>query len=165
MLFTAEDAQWLRKSGEILHGQIEQILDVWYGFIASKPYLLEAFTDPATGKPDEAYLAAVRKRFACWISDTGSANYDQALGSIINTRSGGATTAWARTARTGRMPRMSCPCATCSPCSIQLPPLSNRSWHETGAAAEVQRMREAWTKSVLLQLILWCEPYVDPEDF
>jgi hypothetical protein len=29
-------------------------------FIASKPYLLEAFTDPATGKPDEAYLAAVR---------------------------------------------------------------------------------------------------------
>jgi hypothetical protein len=32
---------------------------------------------PKTGRPDGAYLEAVRKRFALWILDTADANHDQ----------------------------------------------------------------------------------------
>jgi hypothetical protein len=165
VLFTEEDARWLRQSGEILRDYVEEILDVWYGFIASKPYLLEAFCDPATGKPDEAYLAAVRKRFGRWILDTASANYDQAwldyqyeIGRrhyrVAKNRTDGAQAA--------DVVPMRYMLALLYPVTATLEPFLARRGH---AAAEVQKMREAWTKSVLLQLILWCEPYVDLEDF
>ncbi|MGB9611479.1 MAG: protoglobin domain-containing protein, partial [Bryobacteraceae bacterium] len=78
VLFTAEDEAALRKSKEILEPQVEQILDVWYGFVGSNPHLVAAFCDPSTGQPGTHYLEAVRKRFGQWILDTASARYDQA---------------------------------------------------------------------------------------
>ena len=43
LLFTDEDVLYLRKSKEILAGQTDAILDVWYGFVASTPELVEYF--------------------------------------------------------------------------------------------------------------------------
>lgn len=165
VLFTEDDAHWLRQSGEILRDHIEEILDVWYGFIASKPYLLEAFTDPASGKPDEAYLAAARKRFGRWILDTASANYDQAwLDYQYEIGRRHHRVAKNRTDRVHGpdVVPMRYMLALLYPVTATLEPFLRSKGH---AAAEVQKMRETWTKSVLLQLILWCEPYVDPEDF
>jgi Protoglobin len=165
VLFTEDDAHWLRQSGEILRDHVEEILDVWYGFIASKSYLLEAFSDPATGKPDEAYLAAVRKRFGRWILDTASANFNQAWLDYQyeiarrHHRVGKNRTDGAQAADVVPMRYM---LALLYPVTATLEPFLARKGH---AATEVQEMREAWTKAVLLQLILWCEPYVDPADF
>ena len=63
---------------EILADQTDAILDVWYGFVASTPELVEYFKNTKTGQPDGDYLGAVRKRFGQWILDTADANYDQA---------------------------------------------------------------------------------------
>lgn len=165
VLFTDEDARWLRQSGEVLRDHVEEILDVWYGFIASKPYLLDVFSDPATGKPDEAYLAAVRKRFGRWILDTASANYDQSWLDYqyeIGRRHHRAEKNRTDNARAADVVPMRYMLALLYPVTATLEPFLARKGHP---AAEVQKMREAWTKSVLLQLILWCEPYVEPEDF
>lgn len=165
VLFTDEDAHWLRQSGEVLRDDIERVLDVWYGFVASKPYLLDAFSDPATGKPDETYLAAVRKRFGQWIIDTAAANYDQAwldyqheIGRRHH-RIGKNRTDGVHAADIVPMRYM---LALLYPVTATLKPFLASKGHPQ---ADVEKMAQAWMKAVLLQLILWCEPYVEAEDY
>lgn len=76
VLFGPEDEQALRTAGQVLADQIEDVLDVWYGFVASHPHLVYYFTD-GKGNPDQAYLAAVRRRFGQWILDTCQRPYDR----------------------------------------------------------------------------------------
>ncbi len=64
LLFTDEDVLYLRKSKEILANQTDAILDVWYGFVASTPELVEYFKNTKTGQPDSDYLSAVRNDLA-----------------------------------------------------------------------------------------------------
>ena len=45
VLFEAEDERYLQLAGEVLDDQIEAVLDVWYGFVASHPHLVYYFTD------------------------------------------------------------------------------------------------------------------------
>jgi hypothetical protein len=40
LLFGEEDVKYLRMSHDILKGQTNEILDVWYGFVASTPQLV-----------------------------------------------------------------------------------------------------------------------------
>jgi hypothetical protein len=77
LLLGDDDLAALRRSGEVLASQVEEILDVWYGFVGANPHLLAAFSN-AQGQPDQHYLAAVRRRFGQWILDTARATYDQA---------------------------------------------------------------------------------------
>ncbi|MDR5697165.1 MAG: protoglobin domain-containing protein, partial [Armatimonadota bacterium] len=74
---TDEDLRYLRMAGDVLEDQVEQILDVWYGFVGSTPHLVHYFTGP-DGQPLGEYLAAVRKRFGQWILDTCRRPHDQA---------------------------------------------------------------------------------------
>lgn len=67
VLFGEEDVAALRRSGEILADQVEDVLDVWYGFVGSNPHLVAAFARKFDGQPDPDYLAAVRVRFGDWI--------------------------------------------------------------------------------------------------
>ena len=76
-LFTEEDVKALRLAGEVLDDQGEDLLDVWYGFVASHPFLVHEFSGP-DGKPDSDYLAAVRRRFGQWVRDTTKVDYDRA---------------------------------------------------------------------------------------
>ena len=76
-LFGDEDIRYLKMSHDILKDQVEQILDVWYGFVGSTPFLLHYFTNTSDNQPNTDYLGAVRKRFGQWILDTANANYDQ----------------------------------------------------------------------------------------
>ncbi|HUR05100.1 MAG TPA: protoglobin domain-containing protein, partial [Nonomuraea sp.] len=46
LLFGPNDQAALRTAGEVLGGQVEQILDVWYGFVGSHPHLLAYFSTP-----------------------------------------------------------------------------------------------------------------------
>ena len=62
LLLGDDDLAALRRSGAVLAPQVEEILDVWYGFVGANPHLLAAFSN-AQGQPDQHYLAAVRRRF------------------------------------------------------------------------------------------------------
>ncbi|MGC8758606.1 MAG: protoglobin domain-containing protein [Bryobacteraceae bacterium] len=165
VLFTAEDEAALRKSKEILEPQVEQILDVWYGFVGSNPHLVAAFCDPSTGQPGTHYLEAVRKRFGQWILDTASARYDQAWLDYqheIGLRHHRTKKNRTDNARGSAHVPFRYLVALLYPVTATL-----RPFLEKGGAApqEVEKMHQAWIKSVLIQVILWSWPYVKEGDF
>jgi hypothetical protein len=165
LLFGDADVAALRKMRGVVEGQVEAILDVWYGFVASTPHLLAYFSDPASGQPQGAYLGAVRKRFGQWILDTCSANYDAAwlawqeeIGKrhhrMGKNKTDGATAA-------AHIP-MRHVLALAVPISVTMKPFLAA---KGDTAADIDAMHAAWTKSVLLQAILWSRPYTKDGDF
>ena len=76
VLFGPEDADALRLAGEVLEDQVEDLLDVWYGFVASHPHLVRYFAD-AEGAPIDNYLARVRARFGQWVHDLCGREWDR----------------------------------------------------------------------------------------
>jgi hypothetical protein len=164
LLLGDDDLAALRRSGEVLAGRVEEILDVWYGFVGANPHLLAAFSDP-DGQPDQAYLAAVRRRFGRWILDTARAELDQTwldyqheIG-LRHHRTGKNRTDGARAA--DHIP-LRYILALLVPITTTLKPFLA----EGGAAPdEVEAMHQAWVKAVLLQVILWSHPYVRDGDF
>jgi hypothetical protein len=164
LLLGEDDRVALRRSGEVLAGRVEEILDVWYGFVGANPHLLAAFTGP-DGQPDQTYLAAVRRRFGRWILDTARAEFDQAwldyqheIG-LRHHRSGKNRTDGARAA--DHIP-LRYVLALLVPITTTLKPFLAEG--ET-TPAEVEAMHQAWVKAVLLQVILWSHPYVLDGDF
>ena len=165
LLFGEEDERALRMSLPVLEPQVEDILDVWYGFVASTPQLVRYFSDAETGEPDPAYLGAVRKRFGQWILDTARAEYDQAwldyqheIGlrhhSTKKNRTDGADSVPIIHFR--YLPALS------YPVTATLKPFLRKGGH---SPEEVEAMHQAWIKSVLLQSILWSHPYVRDGEF
>ncbi|KQW46733.1 protogloblin ApPgb [Pelomonas sp. Root662] len=165
LLFTEDDERALRQSRAILAGQTGAILDVWYGFVASTPELVYFFKNNKTGAPDAAYLAAVRQRFERWILDTADARFDQAwLAWQYEIALRHHRTKKNRTDGTDSVPEVNFRylSALTIPITTTLKPFLAK----TGApAAEVEKMHAAWVKAVLLQTILWSEPYVRPGQF
>jgi hypothetical protein len=164
-LFAEEDVLSLRLSGEVLEDQIESILDVWYGFVASNPHLVASFGAQSDGKPLGDYLAAVRRRFGQWIRDTARAQYDQAW--LDYQHEIGLRHHRTRKNRTDGV--ASAPIvpfrdlfALIVPITHTLRPFLARKGHR---AEEVDRMQAAWLKSCLLQVTLWSHPYVKDGDF
>jgi hypothetical protein len=164
LLLGDDDLAALRRSGEVLAPQVEEILDVWYGFVGANPHLLAAFSDDA-GQPDQQYLAAVRRRFGQWILDTARASYDQAwldyqheIG-LRHTRAKKNQTDGADAA--DHIP-LRYVLGLLVPITTTLRPFLAKG----GAAPEeVEAMHAAWVKAVLLQVVLWSQPYVRDGDF
>ena len=165
MLVGADDVAALRQSRAILADQTEAILDVWYGFVASTPELVVFFGDTRSGQPDGAYLAAVRKRFALWILDTADAKYDQAwldwqyeIGLRHNRVKKNKTDGAHGPAQVDfrYLPALTIPITT-----TLKPFLAKKG----ASAADVEKMRAAWVKVVLLQAILWSHPYIKDGEF
>jgi hypothetical protein len=165
LLFTEEDVKALRQSKAILADQTDAILDVWYGFVASTPELVYFFGDAKTGKPDGAYLEAVRKRFALWILDTADANHDQRwldwqyeIGLRHNRLKKNQTDRAPSVAQVNfrYIPALTIPITT-----TLKPFLAKKG----ASAADVEKMHAAWVKSVLMQSILWSQPYIKAGEF
>ena len=159
LLLGEDDQAALRRSSDLLAPQVEAILDVWYGFVGANPHLLAAFTGP-DGQPNQAYLAAVRRRFGRWILDTARAEFDQdwldyqhEIG-VRHTRRG-------KNRTDGVQAADQIPLRYVLALLIPIPFLA-----EGGATPEeVEAMHQAWVKAVLLQVILWSQPYVWDGEF
>jgi hypothetical protein len=160
LLFTDDDVAALREAHAILVPQTEEILDVWYGFIGSSPALVQYFTRP-TG-PSAEYLSRVRARFARWIDDTCRAEYDEAWLAYQH------EIGWRHFSRKNSVD---------GPAAAGTPPIIHwryvnaliypvyatvRPFLERGSSdpVAVERMHQAWLKSVLLQITLWSQPYL-----
>jgi len=165
LLFSDEDVKYLRMSRDILAPQTEQILDVWYGFVGSTPQLVYFFGNKTTGKADGQYLAKVRERFKMWILMTAEAKHDQAWLDYqyeIGLRHYSAKKN--KTDHVNSVPIINyryIPALTI-PVTTTLKPFLAKG----GASAEeVDKMYAAWLKSVLLQSILWGQPYMKKGEF
>lgn len=165
LLFGPEDVEALRMSRAVLEDHTGEILEVWYGFVGSTPQLVESFKNLETGKPDGAYLAAVRVRFEQWILETAAAEYDQEwldhqheIGLRHHSTKKNVTDG---ADSVPLVPYRYLP-ALVYPVTATLKPFLEAGEH---TAAEVERMHQAWIKSVLLQVILWTRPYVKEGEF
>ena len=165
LLFDDEDIKALRMARSVVAGQVEAILDVWYGFVGVTPHLLAYFVDPKTSQPNSDYLSAVRKRFGQWILDTCAANYDDswlAYQEEIGRRHHRVGKNRADNVSAAPHIPMRHVLALVIPISLTMKPFLTKTGH---SAAEVDVMHAAWTKSVLLQAILWSRPYTKDSDF
>ena len=164
-LFTEEDARHLKLAGAILVPQTERILDVWYGFVGSHPFLLHYFTNKQTGKPEIDYLNRVRARFGCWIKDTTDVQYDQAWLdyqqeiALRHHRDGKNKTDGVSSVDQINLRYIT---AFIVPISATIEPFLV----ESGQSADsIKKMMAAWNKSITLQAILWSHPYVKEGQF
>jgi hypothetical protein len=164
-LFTDEDMVYLRLSYDVLKDQAEDLVTMWRGIIAQHTHLSAYSKDPDTGEPDKNYSAAVGKRFAQWVLDTARAEYDQTwldyqyeIG-LRHHRSKKNKTDGARTAQHIRgRDVIGFAAATVAP----MRPYLEKGGH---APDTVQRMQDAWWKSMILQVTLWSQPYMKDGDF
>jgi hypothetical protein len=165
VLFGEEDERYLRMAGDVLEGQVEDVLDVWYGFVGSHPHLLRYFSN-AEGEPDAEYLDRVRGRFGRWILDTCRRPYDQEWLdyqqeiALRHTRAKKNRTdgAYGTPEHIGLRYMVS----FIYPITATIKPFLAAGGH---GAEEVDRMHQAWFKSVVLQVALWSQPYAREGDF
>jgi hypothetical protein len=158
--WTTDDDRAIAMAGEVLAGQEEAMVDSWRAIIGHHSFLAKWFFAP-DGKPDEAYKAAIKKRFVQWVSDLCCRERDQTwldyqeeIGlrhiPIKKNRTEGAQTPDAVPLRYLW--------AFAGPVISGAREFLAAKGH---SAAEVERMHQAWAKSVLLTLTLWARPYVE----
>jgi hypothetical protein len=165
LLFGEDDIKYLKMSYDILKDQTNEILDVWYGFVGATPQLVYFFGNKTTGQPDADYLAKVRERFIIWILQTAEANYDQKwldyqyeIG--LRHHSSGKN----KTDKVQSVPIVNyryIPALTIPVTTTLKPFLAKKG----ASAGDVDKMYNAWLKSVLLQSILWGQPYINKGEF
>jgi hypothetical protein len=161
VLFGPEDVAALRRAGAILGPRREAILDVWYGFVGSQPYLLESFATPAG--PDADYLARVRARFGQWIVDTCAADYDAtwlAYEQEIGRRHAAGKNETDGVVGAPPLVHFRYVNALVYPIYATIRPFLEEG--ESDPAA-VERMHQAWLKSLILQVTLWSRAYLGAE--
>ena len=163
LLFTDDDVQALRRAGQLLADQVEQILDVWYGFVGSHDFLLAYFSN--SQGPMSDYLARVRARFGQWILDTCRADYDATWLAYQQEIARRHYTDKNRTDNAVGAP----PIVPFSLVNALVYPIyaTIRPFLEKRASdpAAVERMHQAWLKAVLLQVTLWSQPYLQEGAF
>ncbi|WP_409467375.1 protoglobin domain-containing protein [Streptomyces sp. HC307] len=158
VLFTAEDEQALRMAGDVLEDQVEDILDVWYGFVASHPHLVAYFATP-DGTVLNDYLTRVRGRFGQWIMDTCRRPHDAdwlSYAHEIGLRH--TKDKKNRTDAVNSVPYV--PLRYMVAFIYPITATMRQFLANKGHAEEaVERMYQAWFKSVTLQTALWLQPY------
>jgi Protoglobin len=165
ILFTEEDEQYLRLAGDVLEDQVEDVLDVWYNFVASHPHLVYYFSN-SDGDPDTNYLARVRERFKQWILDTCRRPYDrewldyQQEIALRHTRAKKNQTDDAQ--ETPDQVGLRYMIAFIYPITSTIEPFLANKGH---GSEEVEKMFQAWFKAVVLQVALWSYPYAKEGDF
>ena len=165
VLFGEEDEEYLRMAGDVLEDQVEAVLDVWYGFVGDHPHLVQYFSD-AEGQPDAEYLGRVRRRFGQWILDTCRRPYDQEWLdyqqeiALRHTRDKKNQTDGAY--ETPDLIPLRYILAFIYPITATIKPFLDNGGH---SAEDVDKMHQAWFKSVVLQVTLWSHPYAKDGDF
>jgi hypothetical protein len=164
VLFTEEDVRYLRMAGDVLEDQIDDVLDVWYGFVGSHPHLVYYFQGP-DGQPIQLYLERVRARFGQWILDTCRRPYDQDwLNYQMEIGLRHHRTKKNQTDGVSAPPHIPLRymIAFIVPITLTIRDFLARKGH---APEEVEKMHQAWFKAVTLQVILWSYPYAREGDF
>jgi Protoglobin len=159
VLWTEDDARAMVRAGEILTPRVERVLDVWYGYVGSHPFLIETFSG-ADGTPDADYLGAVRARFERWIVDLCTRNRDQdwldyqhEIGLRHTPAKKNLTDGIASTSSEIPLRYL---VAFIIPLTLTIRPFLAE---EITDANELDTVYHAWMKAVTITASLWAEPY------
>lgn len=164
VMFTGDDERALRLAGDVLEDQVDDVLDVWYGFVADHPHLVAYFSTPG-GEPIQRYLDRVRPRFSQWILDTCRRPYDrswldhQEEIAQRHTREKKNTTDDADSVDNVPLRYI---IAFIYPITATMRGFLGKKGH---SAEQVDAMHQAWFKAVTLNVALWARPYVRDGDW
>ena len=161
--FTADDVHWLRQAGKVLADQAPALAGKWRDIIATLPHLAIYWQRP-DGKRDAQYAETSGRRLQRWILDTCQRPYDQAWldyqqeialrhSSVKKNETDHAQIA----SPTIHLRHIIAFCAVITDPTIMKPFLASKGQD----AGQVDRMHQAWTKSIWLQIALWTEPYTN----
>jgi len=165
VMLSDEDVKYLRLAGEVLRDQIEDVLDLWYGWVGSNPHLVYYFGDEKTGKPIPEYLEAVRRRFGQWIRDLCERDFDrQWLDYQLEIGLRHHRSKKNKTDNVSSVPHipMRYLVAFIVPITITIRPFLEKKGHPKDV---VEKMYQAWFKAVTLSVALWCYPYCKDGDW
>lgn len=156
--WTEQDSAALQAAGDVLRDQAEAMVDSWRAEIGTQQHLAKWFFGP-DGKPDETYKAGVKRRFVQWVIDTCTRQHDQVwldYQEEIGLRHTPAKKNKTEDAHTPDRVPLRYLLAFTAQAIISAKVFLGKKGH---SAAEVERMHQAWTKSVMLQITLWSRPY------
>lgn len=163
LLWSPSDDHYLQMAGDVLEPQLEEILDLWYGYVGSNPHLVYYFN--SNGKPDSEYLARVRTRFKQWVLDLCNASYDQnwldyqhEIGLRHSSKKGKTD----NVSNTPGIVNYRYMMAFIYPITATIKPFLANSGH---SQEDVDKMHNAWFKAVVLSDILWTKPYIKEGQF
>jgi hypothetical protein len=158
--FTNEDQTALRLAGEVLQDQTKQIVDHWRaGIIASIPHLAR-HSRTLEGNPIPEYSTRSGLRFEQWILDTCFRPYDQDWLNYQQEIAARHTVAKKnRTDAVQSTPYVPLPdiIAFVAVMNQTIKPYLTKKGH---SPQDVERMHNAWCKSLQLQLALWAAVYL-----
>ena len=159
--FTDEDERYLRLAGEVLADQAEQIVHHWRSeIIAGIPNLARHSHTPE-GDPLPDYLARSNRRFEEWILDTCFRPYDQDWLNYqheIALRHTSLRKNQVDGVRSTPFVPLRDVIAFIAVMNETIRPYLAAKGHP---AEDVDKMHQAWCKSLQLQAALWAKPYTD----
>jgi len=161
LLWTDDDEAAIRMAGQVLEIQIEQVLDVWYGYVGANAHLVKSFNG-ADGEPSADYLEAVRLRFAQWIRDLCGRDWDGKWLAYQNEIAQRHVNTLGQTDNVGSAEThipLRYLIAFIFPITATVRDFLAADGH---SAEQVDAMHAAWFKAVTLTVVLWAQPY-DPE--
>jgi len=160
--FTDEDERYLRTAGEVLGDQTEKLVERWRAVIAAHPHLAQYSKRP-DGQSDPHYSQDSGLRFQQWILDTCLRPYDQDWlnyqqeMALRHTSVKKNQTDNVESIKSIPLRHVVGFTGVINDAAIIKPFLAGKGH----SATEVDRMYQAWCKSVLLQIALWTEPYTN----
>jgi Protoglobin len=158
LLWSEDDDRYLRLAGEVLGDQVDDVLEVWYGYVGAHEHLVRYFAD-RDGTPIGPYLERVRARFAQWVRDVCARPRDQAWRDYQHEIALRHTRAKKnQTDDVDSVPEISMRylVAFIFPITATMRSFLAAKGHD---AADVDGMHTAWFKAVVLHVCLWTQPY------
>jgi hypothetical protein len=162
--FTNADHHSLHIAGEVLADQTKALVTKWRDVIASHPHLAR-YTQRPDGQKDGHYSEASGLRFQQWILDTCLRPYDQDWlnyqqeMALRHTSIKKNRTDNVQSAPTIHLRHVIAFSAVINDPNIIKPFLASKGH----SATEVDKMYQAWSKSLWLQIALWTEPYTNTQ--
>jgi len=160
--FTGEDIGWLRVAGDILAGQTEKLVGKWRDVIAAHPHLA-GYSQRRDGQKDPRYSERSGLRFQQWVLDTCLRPYDQ---DWLNYQQEIALRHTSlkknQTDQADSVPFIPLRHIIAFGAVVNDPKILKPFLAAKGHSGEdVEKMHQAWTKSLWLQAALWTEPYTN----
>jgi hypothetical protein len=155
--WTEEDAELLRQHSDVFRDQAEAMVESWRAIIASQQHLAHWFNGPYE-RPDNEYKARVKSRFVQWVIDTATRPHDHAWLDYQEEIGLRHTPAKKNTTDARHTPPM-------VPLRFVLgflPAVTDIQKFLKGRIADkatLKAVERAWSKAVLLEVVLWARPY------
>jgi hypothetical protein len=160
--FTPEDERWLRAAGDVLKGQTAPLVEKWRAVISAHPHLAR-YSLRLDGQKDPHYSEASGLRFQQWVLDTCFRPYDQ---DWLNYQQEIALRHTSvkknKTDNVQSVPTIHLRDIIAFAAVINDPDIIKPFLAAKGhSSADVDRMYQAWRRSISLQIALWTEPYTN----